>query len=66
MQNNQEPEEWDSKLDEKIEELKECQKSNTLQSCNPCDKFFDCELRKKYVIAVYESMNKGATGGFEF
>jgi hypothetical protein len=66
MQNNQEPEEWDLKLDEKIKELQECQKSNTLQSCNPCEKFFDCELRKRYVIAVYESMNKGATGGFEF
>lgn len=66
MENNQEPEEWDLKLDEKIKELQECQKSNTLQTCNPCEKFFDCELRKRYVITVYESMNKGATGGFEF
>lgn len=66
MQNNKEPEEWDSKLDAKIKELKECQKSKNFESCNPCDKFFDCEIRKKYVIAVYESMNKGATGGFEF
>ena len=24
------------------------------------------DLRKKYVIAVYESMNKGSGGGFEF
>jgi len=58
--------EWDLKLDDKLLELKKCQKSNSLNSCKPCDKFFDCELRKKYVTAVYESMNKGSTGGFEF
>jgi hypothetical protein len=58
--------EWDIKLDEKIVELKTCQESNSLKSCTPCGQFFECELRKKYVIAVYESMNKGAGGGFEF
>ena len=59
MNNSQEIviDEWDIKLDNKIVELK---------TCSDCDKFFDCELRKKYVIAVYESMNKGAGGGFEF
>ncbi len=66
MQSNQENDEWDKKLDIKLEELKSCQVSNNLKSCNPCEKFFDCELRKKYVIAVYESMNKGSGGGFEF
>ena len=66
MQNSQEKDEWDEKLEVKIEELKSCQISNNLESCNPCEKFFDCELRKKYVIAVYESMNKGSGGGFEF
>ena len=58
--------EWDLKLDQKIKELKECQNSRGFDSCNPCDQFFDCELRKKYVRAVYESMNKGSGGGFEF
>ncbi|TLP35827.1 hypothetical protein [Arcobacter arenosus] len=58
--------EWDVKLDVKLEELNQCQKSNNLSSCTPCNKFFECELRKKYVIAVYESMNKGSGGGFEF
>jgi hypothetical protein len=58
--------EWDIKLDEKIVELKACQESNSLKSCTPCGQFFECELRKRYVIAVYESMNKGAGGGFEF
>ena len=58
--------EWDLKLDKEISNLKACQESNNLNSCMPCDKFFECELRKKYVIAVYESMNKGSGGGFEF
>ena len=68
MANNEEIviDEWDIKLDQKLNELQECQKSKGFTSCNPCDKFFDCELRKKYVVAVYESMNKGSGGGFEF
>jgi len=66
MQSNQERDEWDDKLDAKLEELKQCQNALGFQSCNPCDKFFECELRKKYVRAVYESMNKGSGGGFEF
>ncbi|MGB6329627.1 MAG: hypothetical protein WBF48_11925 [Halarcobacter sp.] len=66
MQANKSLEEWDLKLEEKLDELKKCQETQSLSSCNPCEKFFDCELRKKYVIAVYESMNKGSGGGFEF
>lgn len=67
MQSNPEQlDEWDQKLEEKLEELKKCQNSYGFESCNSCEKFFDCELRKKYVIAVYESMNKGSGGGFEF
>lgn len=58
--------EWDLKLDKMIVELKNCQESNSLKSCTPCNQFFECELRKRYVIAVYESMNKGSGGGFEF
>ena len=58
--------EWEIKLDKKLEELKACQKTNALNSCTPCDKFFECNLRKSYVVAVYESMNKGSGGGFEF
>jgi hypothetical protein len=58
--------EWDIKLDNMLVELKTCQESNSLKTCSDCDKFFECELRKRYVIAVYESMNKGAGGGFEF
>ncbi|UTJ05178.1 hypothetical protein [Arcobacter roscoffensis] len=58
--------EWQIKLDQKLQELKTCQESKSLKSCTPCDQFFDCELRKRYVITVYESMNKGSGGGFEF
>lgn len=68
MQSNlsTEMDEWEEKLELKLDELKKCQESNQINSCNACDKFFDCELRKKYVLAVYESMSKGAGGGFEF
>lgn len=31
-----------------------------------CDFILECELREIYVKAVYESMNKGSGGGFEF
>ncbi|WP_321471491.1 hypothetical protein [Halarcobacter sp.] len=66
MQTSQELDEWEQKLEVVLEELKECQKLNSLSSCTPCEKFFECELRKKYILAVYESMNKGSGGGFEF
>ena len=36
--------EWDLKLDKEISNLKACQESNNLNSCMPCDKFFECEL----------------------
>ena len=58
--------EWELKLDKELSNLKTCQESHNLKSCMQCNHFFECELRKKYVIAVYESMNKGSGGGFEF
>lgn len=58
--------EWELKLDKELSNLKACQESNHLKSCTPCERFFECELRKKYILAVYESMNKGSGGGFEF
>lgn len=61
-----ENDEWDEKLELKIQELNQCQTSLSYESCNSCDKFFECEIRRQYVRAVYESMNKGAGGGFEF
>ncbi|AXX92408.1 hypothetical protein CPU12_06655 [Malaciobacter molluscorum LMG 25693] len=58
--------EWELKLDAALKELKQCQDSKELNSCSDCSLFFECELRKKYILAVYESMNKGSGGGFEF
>jgi hypothetical protein len=57
---------WDIKLDKMLGELKACQEEKSFKSCSACSEFFECELRKKYVLSVYESMNKGAGGGFEF
>lgn len=60
---NSEPEEI---LDSITLALKTCQQSNNIKSCMPCKSFLDCNLRKQYVQEVYNSMNKGKTGGFEF
>ncbi|MBD3796333.1 MAG: hypothetical protein IE887_01090 [Campylobacterales bacterium] len=53
-------------LDEMIEKLQKCQQDYSVESCSDCKKFIGCELRKEYVNAVYNSMSKGETGGFEF
>jgi len=58
--------EWEQKLEEPLEKLKECQTSKEFDSCSKCSEFFECVLRKSYIKAVYESMNKGSAGGFEF
>jgi len=47
-------------------DLKDCQESLQFKSCFDCKKLFDCEIRKTYVNAVYNSMSKGQSGGFEF
>lgn len=46
--------------------LQDCQKEKGLKSCLNCDEVFSCIVRKSYVDAVYNSMNKGHTGGFDF
>ena len=60
---NSEPED---EIDSITLALKTCQESNSLKSCMPCESFLGCNLRKQYVLSVYNSMNKGNTGGFEF
>lgn len=57
---------FEAKLQEKTKELKSCQKEKNFTSCMNCDSFISCHIRKAYVLAVYESMNKGNSGGFEF
>ncbi len=53
-------------LDEMIQRVQNCQQEKGLQSCSSCEQFLACELRNDYVKAVYNSMSKGETGGFEF
>jgi hypothetical protein len=53
-------------LDEMITKIQECQTNKAHKSCSACEHYFGCELRDEYVNAVYNSMSKGDTGGFEF
>jgi len=57
---------WQIALDEPLRILKECQVSNNIDSCLKCEKILDCPIRETYIKSVYESMNKGSGGGFEF
>ncbi|MGB5866527.1 MAG: hypothetical protein WBG69_01525 [Arcobacteraceae bacterium] len=67
MEENQtEKTKWEIALDAELVILKQCQLQNNLDSCMKCPKLLDCETRDKYVKVVYESMNKGSGGGFEF
>jgi len=58
--------EWQIALASKKNELEACQVEQQLSSCMKCDKLLDCTLRDAYIKAVYDSMSKGAGGGFEF
>ncbi len=53
-------------LDEMIIKLQKCQDEKAVKSCSYCENYLACELRNEYVKAVYNSMSKGDTGGFEF
>lgn len=53
-------------LDEMIQKLQACQVQKSVESCSACELFLTCELRDEYIKAVYNSMSKGETGGFEF
>ncbi len=63
---SQNPDRYIRALEEKTEALQACQNQRRLRSCLPCPKLNDCPVRDAYVQAVYESMNKGHGGGFEF
>lgn len=64
--NTQEFDKWELALIKEKDNLQACQTALGFNSCTPCEKIFECEIRKTYVKAVYESMNKGSGGGFEF
>ena len=57
---------WNQALDEQVIIIQKCQEEKNYSSCSLCPEIIDCDIRKAYVKAVYESMNKGAGGGFEF
>ena len=58
--------EWKIALVRKKSELETCQAEHQVKSCMKCDKLLDCTVRDAYIKAVYDSMSKGAGGGFEF
>ena len=58
--------EWEIALQNKRNELEACQKQQHVKSCMHCEKFLDCTIRDSYIKAVYDSMGKGGSGGFEF
>lgn len=58
--------EWQITLSQKKEALEKCQITHQVTSCMQCEKLLDCSVRDDYIKAVYDSMSKGAGGGFEF
>jgi hypothetical protein len=66
MQETDKKDKFELYLDEMIIKLQTCQQEKNHQSCSLCEHYFNCDLRHEYVKAVYNSMSKGDTGGFEF
>lgn len=60
------PDKFELYLEEMLRKLQDCQVSKAHKSCSECEAYFGCEIRDEYVKAVYNSMSKGDTGGFEF
>ncbi|BCD60484.1 MULTISPECIES: hypothetical protein [unclassified Nitratiruptor] len=63
---NRELDRYEQALEEAAKELKKCQQEKQTTSCLACKEIIGCKIRNRYVQAVYESMNKGKGGGFEF
>ena len=66
MEKNDNIDSFEEELNNKKLLLENCQNEKYLESCLNCTKVLDCEIRDNYVKAVYNSMNKGESGGFEF
>ena len=58
--------EWELALKAEKKKLEACQKEQEVRSCLACQKLHNCPILDAYVHAVYNSMSKGAGGGFEF
>ena len=57
---------FEQRLDDLVRRVQECQNEMGKPSCIECDLCIGCEKRQEYVKAVYDSMSKGETGGFDF
>jgi len=57
---------WELAREEAKRKLLACQQEHNVDSCMKCEKVLGCEIRSEYVKKVYESMNRGEGGGFEF
>jgi hypothetical protein len=66
MDNNATVDKYEVQLQQKMQLMQECQSQKGMQSCYNCDDLNVCKTRDDYVKAVYQSMNKGQDGGFEF
>jgi len=58
--------EWQLALKAQIQIIQECQQNHQVSSCMQCSLILECPTRDEYIKAVYDSMNKGTGGGFEF
>ncbi len=65
-EHHKEKDKFELHLDEMILKVQSCQNDKNFASCSACDQFLSCTLRAEYIQAVYNSMSKGDTGGFEF
>ncbi len=57
---------FEERLDAALVTMQQCQVDKGLKSCSQCEFYIGCDTRRAYVQAVYDSMSKGETGGFEF
>jgi hypothetical protein len=57
---------YEQQLDTQLQKLQQCQSEHATNTCSTCEHFIGCEIRQAYVNAVFSSMSKGDTGGFEF
>ncbi len=63
---NKQQDPYREKLLKELDKLKKCQEEKGVKSCLECVETVGCKTRNEYVFAVYESMNRGEGGGFEF
>lgn len=57
---------FEKELNKKLGELQQCQQNSGVDSCLKCANLIGCEMRNGYVDAVYQSMNGGTSGAFDF